>query len=171
MNELSSKQEPQAIIPNIATLLKSNAKNFGEHVVFQTPENNSFKETTWGEFYQHINTIALNLQKLGFKKGEKLVLFSRNRIEMLELEMAIMSIGGIAVPIFANFKKETAELLINHSDATWLAIEGPTQLNNLGPELNLKKIFSFKSVDKGLFENLVPFYSLLVNPTEKEVLR
>ncbi len=91
-----------------------------------------------------------------------MVLFSRNCLEMLELELAIMAYGGIAVPIFAHFKQDTAELLINHSGAKWIAVEGQPQMDDLGGELSqLKSIFHFKDVVDKRYDNLLPFSSLL----------
>ena len=81
---------------------------------------------------------------------------------MLELELAIMAYGGVAVPIFAHFKQDTAELLINHSDSTWMAVAGQEQMNNLGGGLKqLKSIFHFDEVNDNRYNNLVPFSALL----------
>lgn len=162
MKQLDSGHKLGEVIPNIATLLNQNVKRFGEKIVFQEKNNKGVYEgITWNDFYNNIQNIAYNLQQMGFQKGEKIVVFSRNCLEMLELELAVMAFGGVVVPIFANFKKETAELLINHSQATWLAIQGESQLANIGTDLNLKTIFSFTEVKDERFPNLKSFDDLL----------
>ncbi|HRP60322.1 MAG TPA: AMP-binding protein, partial [Vicingus sp.] len=162
MKQLNSEHKLGEVIPNIATLLNQNVKRFGEKIVFQEKNNKGVYEgITWSDFYNNIQNITYNLQQMGFQKGEKIVVFSRNCLEMLELELAVMAYGGVVVPIFANFKKETAELLINHSRATWLAVQGETQLANIGTELNLKTIFSFSKVKDERFPNLKSFDDLL----------
>lgn len=162
MKQLDSWHKLGEVIPNIATLLNQNVKRFGEKIVFQEKNNKGMYEgITWSDFYNHIQNIAYNLQQMGFQKGEKIVVFSRNCLEMLELELAVMAFGGVVVPIFANFKKETAELLINHSRATWLAVQGESQLANIGTDLNLKNIFSFTEVKDERFSNLKSFDDLL----------
>ena len=80
------------------------------------------------------------------------------------MELAVMASGGIAVPIFAFFHKETAELLIQHSDARFLAVAGELQLERLDPELPLDHVFSFDAVDNGNWSNLVQFNELLASP-------
>src|SRR5690242_173566 len=133
MKEFYSEIEPGEMLPNIATLLERNVKLFGDNIVYsEKNKRGDYLGITWNYLYQNIQNITYNLQKSGFSKGDKMIVFSRNRLEMLELELAIMAYGGIAVPIFAHFKKDTAELLINHSDATWLALEGESQLQNIG---------------------------------------
>lgn len=162
MKQLDSGHKLGEVIPNIATLLNQNVKRFGEKIVFQEKNNKGVYEgITWNDFYNNIQNIAYNLQQMGFQKGEKIVVFSRNCLEMLELELAVMAFSGVVVPIFANFKKETAELLINHSQATWLAIQGESQLANIGTDLNLKTIFSFTEVKDERFPNLKSFDDLL----------
>lgn len=162
MKQLDSGHKLGEVIPNIATLLNQNVKRFGEKIVFQEKNNKGMYEgITWSDFYNNIQNIAYNLQQMGFQKGEKIVVFSRNCLEMLELELAVMAFGGVVVPIFANFKKETAELLINHSKGIWLAVQGENQLANIGTDLNLKTIFSFTEVKDERFSNLKSFDDLL----------
>lgn len=165
MKQLDSAHQLGSIIPNIATFLKRNTTKFNDKYVYQ--EKNSlgiYEGIKWGSFYHNIEKVAYNLEQLGFKKGDKMILFSANRQEMLELELAIMAFGGIAVPIFAYFKQDTAELLINHSDAKWMAVAGQNQLNNIGKDLKqLKSIFHFDEVSENRYNNLIPFSALKKN--------
>jgi long-subunit acyl-CoA synthetase (AMP-forming) len=170
MKELNSEYQLGEIIPNIATLLNRNVTIFQDKYVYQEKNiNGVYEGIKWKYFYDNIEKIAFNLKQLGFKKGEKMILFSRNRLEMLELEMAIMAYGGVAVPIFAHFKQDTAELLINHSDATWLTVAGQTQMDNLGGDLKqLKSIFHFDEINDKRYNNLVPFSELQTNIPQGE---
>jgi long-subunit acyl-CoA synthetase (AMP-forming) len=162
IKQLDADQKIGSILPNIGYMLQQNVQLFGENVVYQEREPlGDYTGIKWQDFYQNIENIALNLKKLGFGKGEKMVLFSPNRLEMLELELAVMASGGIAVPIFANFKQETAELLITHSETTYLAVGGQQQLNNLPVNLSLKKIIVFDQIEDHRFPDLVQFAELL----------
>jgi len=162
MKQLDSAHKLGDVIPNIATLLNQNVKRFENKIVYQEKNKAGIYEgITWKDFYNNIQNIAYNLQKEGFQKEEKIVIFSRNCLEMLQLELAVMAYGGIVVPIFANFKKDTAELLINHSEATWLAIQGEPQLANIGKDLKLKNIYSFTEVKDERFPNLKTYNDLL----------
>jgi len=132
------------VVPNIALLLEKNTVRFADKIVFmQKNSEGIYQGIDWKTFYNDILNIAFNLKQAGFKEGDKVVLFARNSLKMLEAELAIMSSGGIAVPIFANFKKDTAELLITHSNASYLMVEGDQQLFQLGNHLPVKQIWSF----------------------------
>jgi len=167
MKQLDSEHKLGEVIPNIATLLNQNVKRFENNIVYQERNKDGIYEgITWKNFYNNIQNIAYNLQQQGFSKGEKIVIFSRNCLEMLQLELAVMAYGGIVVPIFANFKKDTAELLITHSEATWLAVQGDAQLSNLGTDLKLKKIYSLSKVTDARFPDLNYYEDLLVQRPE-----
>lgn len=168
MQTLESEKKLGNVVPNIATMLKNNVQRFGERIVYQERVGENYEGISWKSFYNDILNIAFNLQQLGFSVGEKMVIFSRNKKEMLEMELAVMGMGGIAVPIFSGFKKETADLLIKHSDAKYLAVEGEQQLNNISQNLSLKKIFVFdKNITTKGFRNLSWFEDLLKERTDK----
>lgn len=161
MQYLESPIELGEITPNLATMLRNNTLRFGAHPAYCERNESGYQPISWRQLYQHICTVAANLGRYGFSSGEKMVIFSRNRLEMLITELAVMSAGGIAVPIFANYNQETAELLITHSDAKFLAVAGEQQLNNLSPSLRLHQIFVFDDYHDPRFTNLVPFQELL----------
>jgi len=169
---LESNQSLGEIMPNVATLIECNAKRFAKKIVYSEKNvNGEYIGISWEELYTNILNIAANLKQKGFKEGEKVVLFSRNSLNMLQTELAVMASGGIAVPIFANFKKDTAELLIKHSDAAYLVVAGETQLEQLSYDLPLKHIWTFDNKPNAQFKNLLPFSDLLKPAQEKIVLK
>ncbi|GBD87964.1 long-chain-fatty-acid--CoA ligase FadD15 [bacterium BMS3Abin03] len=145
---LESEKKLGEVIPNIALLLQRNTKRFGEKIVFQEKKDGKYRGITWNQFYKDIENIALNLKSFGYSPGDKVVIYSQNRLEMLEFELAVMASGGVAVPIFFNYNSETAEQLIIHSDAKFLAVGGSLQLGRINPGLPLRQIFTFDSFDK-----------------------
>lgn len=163
MQILHSDTTPSPAIANIALLLRQNAERFAGCNVFLEKKAGVYSGIRWSEFYRHILNISSNLQQLGFRKGDKMVIYSPNRLEMLELELAVMASGGVAVPIFAWFNSETANSLIRHSEATWLAVAGEVQLLRVDPALPLKKIFCFDPLNNSRFKNLQSFASLLAD--------
>ena len=161
MKLLQSEKQLGQVLPNIARMLQRGVSQWGSKPVFQEKKNGEYVPILWQDFYKNIENIAFNLKQFGFSKGDKMVLYSRNRLEMLEMEMAVMSTGGISVPIFSNFNQATAELLIKHSDARFLAVSGELQLSRISPDLGLQQIFVFDEVKETGFPNLSQFSELL----------
>jgi long-subunit acyl-CoA synthetase (AMP-forming) len=166
MKIIESEKKLGEVIPNIATMLQRNADCFKNKMVFQEREGSQFIGTTWDEFYSSIENIAYNLGKFGYKKGDKVVIYSKNCKEMLLLELAVMASGGISVPIFFNYNKETAEALIKHSDAKFLAVGSEIQLCRIRPEIEIEHIFAFNNLHDDRFTNLSSFNDLLTDKTD-----
>lgn len=161
MKHLEPEREPGDLIPNIALMLERNELRFAANVVFAERKNGAYSGITWKSMMHNIRNIAANLVRFGFGKGDKMMIYSPNRLEMLELELAVMAMGGISVPIFAWFNRETAELLIRHSDTSFLAVAGEYQLSRLDENLPLKRIFVFDHFHSDRFTNLTPFRELV----------
>lgn len=162
MKHLESNIKLGDVIPNIALLLQKNSKKYGvKNVFYEKNSEGAYCGISWNKFYDDILNISYNLKNAGLEKGDKVILFSRNCLNMLESELAIMASGAIAVPIFASFKKDTAELLIQHSDAKYLMVEGEKQLNELNENLNIKKIWTYDNKKNERFKNIFEYAELL----------
>jgi long-subunit acyl-CoA synthetase (AMP-forming) len=175
MNYLESNKKLGSVTPNIAQMLKQNAVKFADKIVFAEKVNNVYTGIKWNIFYKNILTLSSSLKKLGFAKGDKMIFYSPNRLEMLQLELAVMASGGISVPIFAFFNTDTAKLLIKHSDAKFVALAGSIQLNNISSIPDLKNIIVFDEIDLTAYKRnttLTAFKELLKgeNNTKDELL-
>lgn len=149
MRHLESDKDLGKIIPNIALMLERNALRFADRMAYSGKKNEAYEGISWKKLFEDIQNIAANLKDFGFRKGDKMVVYSPNRLEMLELELAVMASGGISVPIFAYFHADTTEQLIRHSDAKFLAVAGALQLERVNPSMPLKEIFVFDTlIDK-----------------------
>lgn len=162
MKELRSDKQLGTILPNIATLLDRNVKLYGERIALKEKRDGIYVGINWNELYRNVLNIAANLRRFGFQEGDKMIIYSPNRLEMLEMELAVMASGGVSVPIFAYFYKDTAELLINHSDAKFLSLAGELQLSRLSNSIHVNHIFVFDQVETQFFPNQHSFSELLV---------
>ncbi len=162
MQILESNRSLKNVKQNIGVMLYDIANRFENRIGFQEKINGKYEGIRWGDFYNKVETIAYNLTRIGFSKNGKMVIFSKNRIEMLLLELAVMASGGIAIPIFFNYNKEIAELLIKQSDADFLAVGDELQLGRISSRLNLKKIIIFDKIINSNYPNLIQFSELLI---------
>ncbi len=172
-NLLEPKQQLSDVISNIALMLKRSALNYSNRIAFQAREKDKYAGITWENLYKNIINISYNLRHYGFEKGDRIVIFSENRLEMLEFELSVMASGGVAIPIFFNYSQQTAEQLIKHADAKFLAVGGNSQLEKIGADLSLDHIFTFDSFDlinKHLLEehnNINSLKDLLIDFNDK----
>lgn len=79
------------------------------------------------EFEKTVIHLALALNYLGFKKGEKLVILSENRPEWVMTDFATICQGGLTVPIYTSLTAQQAEYIIQDSDASVVVVSNPEQ--------------------------------------------
>ncbi|MCO6495769.1 MAG: AMP-binding protein [Bacteroidetes bacterium] len=161
---------PNEVTQNLAMMFERNVQLFADKFIFcQRDKTNEYQGITWKSFYEDILNIAWNLKQAGIRKGTKVILYCPNSLNMLKAEMAIMASGAIAVPIFAYFKKNTSELLINHSDAEYIILAGPFQFNELSNNLpKIKTIWTFESLNNDTKYELRNFSDLLSQRNEQD---
>ena len=147
-------------------MLAENASKFSSRPVFQQIIDDQWWQLSWSRFTQDIGSIQLSLKSMGFNPGDKMAILSPNRWEMLEMELAVMSMGGIAVPIFAGYPSNKADALLNFCDARFACVADQTQFEKIAVPDELAKIISFEPVAHG-HAPVVRFDSLLENAEEE----
>ncbi|HWL23744.1 AMP-binding protein [Neobacillus sp. MER 74] len=78
---------------------------------------------TYLELYERVNALANSLIEAGVKKGTHVVLYMKNRIEMLEALYALSTAGAVAVPVNYMIEGNDLRTLVNSSDATHAIVE------------------------------------------------
>ena len=104
---------------NLAVLLQTNANKFSENPIYQEVKNGSYTSLNWNQFFIRSRAIQSWLTSNGFKQGDKMAFLSRNCQEMLELELAVMAMGGISVPIFSGYPADQANRLLEFCEPTF----------------------------------------------------
>ena len=73
---------------------------------------------------EKIKRLALGLSELGVKKGDKVALISENRPEWSITDLAVLSLGGVIVPIYTTQAVEQIRYILEDSNAKMLFISG-----------------------------------------------
>ena len=70
---------------------------------------------TYNQLSDKMNLWAKTLLSLGIKKGDRVALFMKNSVELVQLYFACFRIGAIAVPLNVRYKTPEAERALSHS--------------------------------------------------------
>jgi long-subunit acyl-CoA synthetase (AMP-forming) len=146
---------------NLATMLNENAAAFAERPMYQEARSGAFQTLSWREFQQSVAGIQAGLQKLGLKPEARVAIMSPNRREMLQMELAVMSAGAVAVPIFAGYPPAQADRLVDFCEPTLVAVADRNQLNKLTAPEKFTAVIHFDPVESVTGAKLVPFTDLL----------
>jgi long-chain acyl-CoA synthetase len=94
-----------------------------EHISksYQNPKAlNSFENGRWqtystAEFLRDVQKLALALAKLGVKRGDRIGIIAVPSARWTIADLAIMSLGAVSVPLFANISEENFHFIISQT--------------------------------------------------------
>lgn len=155
---------------NLALMLNDNAEQFSSKPIFQEVHNNEYVQLPWRKLQQNISALQTSLQDLGFKTGDHLAVSSRNRQEMLELELAVMSMGAVYIPIFPGYPAEQTNKLLRFCDPKFIALSDYEQYQKLVNPNEFERIIHFDKIDENGNTNCIAYQQLLESsPTSSEI--
>ncbi|MBI4373812.1 MAG: long-chain fatty acid--CoA ligase, partial [Deltaproteobacteria bacterium] len=90
-----------------------------------------WRDLSWQQARERVFSIARGLSSLGIKKGDKVALFSRTRVEWTLCDLAVLSLGAVTVPIYPSSTADQAAYILEHSDAALVIVEDVTLLEKV----------------------------------------
>lgn len=83
------------------------------------------RATTFGDLERRSAAIAGMLAKGGLRKGDRIAVYSGNRTEVLEVTIAALRAGIVAVPVNSLLTQPEVTYLLEDSGAKWLFTDRP----------------------------------------------
>jgi long-chain acyl-CoA synthetase len=83
---------------------------------------------TWQEALSLVREIALGLVSLGVKKGDRVVIFSANRVEWSLIDWANICIGALTVPLYSTSTADEVGRILENSESTVFFVDSPERL-------------------------------------------
>ncbi|KZL17946.1 Long-chain-fatty-acid--CoA ligase FadD15 [Pseudovibrio axinellae] len=87
-----------------------------DEVYLRQPVNRQYITFTWRECYDAVRRMAAALQSMGFKKGDRIGILSKNCAEWFLADFAIQAAGYISTPIYYTASAETISFIVDHAD-------------------------------------------------------
>jgi len=128
------------------------------------------------------------LHRLGVRRGDHVAVWMENRPEWVALEMAVTSLGAVAVPVNTRYRSAEAEYLLQQSDADtlvytdrFLGIDFTATVLELAPELEaaapgaldaarLPRLRRVVCLGPARARGIVPFDTLTAEPPDPATL-
>ncbi|NOY05106.1 MAG: AMP-binding protein [Chlorobi bacterium] len=145
---------------NIAVLVRDNTARFGDRIIYQEIRNGSERKLSWNQLSSDILSIQQFLLDHGFKPGDRMAVLSRNRMEMLEMELAVMSMGAVFVPIFAGFPCQIADSLVAFCEPAFVVVADQGQYDKISSPHAYRGIIHFDPVEQS-HANLYSFRDMV----------
>lgn len=102
---------------SIPAILRDNAQKYKKKTAISSKKRGVFISLTYEEFYERVLKCARGLRKSGMQPGDKVAIFSENRLGWAISDFAVQSAGGVTVPIYATNTGKQAAYVLNHCEA------------------------------------------------------
>ncbi len=109
------------------------AEKFPEKTAFLYKKNGSYCSIKYKEAAEKVRVLAFGISQLGIIKGSKVAILSENRPEWAMFDLAIMSIGGISVPLHIVLCPRIIKYILNHSSVEILVVSNQDLLEKIIP--------------------------------------
>ncbi len=97
-----------------------------EHYHHVTPEGTRILGTD--EFFRRTSALASGLEKLGVKRGDRVMLLSDNRPEWHMVDLAVVDLGGVDAPVYGTLTPEQIAYQAKDSGAVAAVVENGEQM-------------------------------------------
>jgi long-chain acyl-CoA synthetase len=112
----------------IADLIAHSAAEHAEHIAVRYKRDGSWHDVTYAQLAEIVEEIGLGLIDLGIQPGERVCILANTRPEWSYVDMAVVSAGATAVPIYQTNSPEECLWVISDSDACAIVCENAEQL-------------------------------------------
>ncbi len=86
---------------------------------------------TWADYAAQVTNFALGLAQMGFGKGDKLVVIGDNRPQLYWAQIAAMSLGGSAVPVYQDAIASELVFVLADADTKVVVAEDQEQVDKI----------------------------------------
>lgn len=87
-----------------------------------------YRPVIWREHGRLVELLAGGLLKHGIERGDRVAILSNTRPHWTWADIAILSVGGVTVPVYPTLNAPEIDYLLKHSGASGLFLENSRQL-------------------------------------------
>ncbi|MAM85917.1 AMP-binding protein [Allohahella sp. A8] len=88
-----------------------------DRVYLRQPIDGSWNEYTWGDVGNHARRLVTALFDMGFKRGDRIAILSKNCAEWIKTDIALQLGGFVSVPLYFDQTPETLRYVLEHSES------------------------------------------------------
>jgi long-chain acyl-CoA synthetase len=88
----------------------------------------AWRDVSWRALGEEVREVALGLIALGRQPDEAVGILSQSRAEWVRADFAILSAGGVTIPVYPTYPPETLAYIVRDSETRTLFVEDEQQL-------------------------------------------
>ena len=114
---------PVADEDNLTDAVFANAERFAGTVSFRRRVNGGWIDVAAKDFAAQVSAVAKGLMAAGLQRGDRVGLLSKTRYEWTLVDYAILTAGGVTVPLYETSSAEQVEWVLSDSGARAVVVE------------------------------------------------
>jgi long-chain acyl-CoA synthetase len=147
---IANKMAVSSSYNSLGAMFLAQAKRAPDKALYRYFHAGRWHSLNWGEALNRVREIALGLVSLGIGRGDRIVIFSANRLEWLLADWANISIGALTVPVYASSSPSQANHIVAHADPALLLVDSIKRLDKLDfPRVPLHQLKAIVLLDGG----------------------
>ena len=115
----------------IPQLLRWRVQHSADKVALREKDFGCWNNYTWKEYHDYVRRCALGLEKIGFKRDDKLALITDNIPEMLIVAVGAQAIGGISAGIYQTSLPDEIAKILEYLDVSIVFCDDQEQVDKL----------------------------------------
>ncbi len=100
---------------------------------FLVQDSGAWHEVGWPEAALAVDELAAGFHALGLRKGDRVAILARTRLEWTYVDYALLSLGAISVPIYPTSSPADCAYILADSAARAIVCEDTAQVARIGP--------------------------------------
>jgi long-chain acyl-CoA synthetase len=112
-------------------LLRRHAEQTPDRTALREKDRGIWQPYSWGRYWEEVRDFALGLAAHGFGRGDKLSVIGENRPRLYFAQLAAMSLGGIAVPVYQDAIATELAYVLDHAETSVVVAEDQEQVDKI----------------------------------------
>jgi long-chain acyl-CoA synthetase len=112
-------------------LLRGNAEKMPDRHALREKDLGIWQAYSWRRYWEEVRDLALGLAAAGFGHGDKLSVIGENRPRLYFAQLAAMSLGGIAVPVYQDAIASELAYVLDHAEISVIVAEDQEQVDKI----------------------------------------
>jgi long-chain acyl-CoA synthetase len=112
-------------------LLCRHAEATPDRTAMREKDRGIWQPYSWRRYRQEVHDFALGLAAGGFGRGDKLSVIGENRPRLYFAQLAAMSLGGVAVPVYQDAIAGELAYVLDHAETSVVVAENQEQVDKI----------------------------------------
>jgi len=115
----------------IPKLLLHNAVRFPARPAIRHKDLGIWQTWTWTDVHEEVRALALGLEALGLRRGDKVAVIGANRPRLYWAMCAAQALGAVPVPVYADSVADEMAYVLDHAEVSIAVVQDQEQVDKV----------------------------------------